>query len=473
MTVEYDLVVLGGGTGGYVAAIRASQLGMKVAIVENEKLGGTCLHKGCIPTKALLRSAEVYRQTKDAEKYGVNCHGITLNYYGINNRKNDIIQTLHNGIGQLMKKNHIDIYQGYGRILGPSIFSPVAGTISIEHSDGRENTMLVPKNVLIATGSQPKNIPEVTRDGTYIIDSDDAIELETLPSSIIIVGAGVIGIEWTSMLTDFGVQVTVVEMGERVLMGQDKEISITIEKELSKRGVTFIKEANLLPSSIKITDGVTIDIDVAGNKETLHADKLLVSIGRVANTQNIGLDNTDISLNNGFIDVNQYYQTKESHIYAVGDVIGGLQLAHVAASEGIVAVEHMANESTTPIDPYHVPICVYSFPEIARIGLTEEEAKEQGFDVKVGKFPFKGIGKALVYGETTGFVKVIADEDTNDVLGIHMIGPQVTELISEASLAKLLDATPWELSQSIRPHPALSEVIGEAALATFGKQING
>jgi len=398
---------------------------------------------------------------------------ISLNFTKVQERKTNIINTLYQGVQGLMKKGKIDIYNGFGRILGPSIFSPVAGTISVEYESGDENTMIVPKNVLIATGSRPRKLGDVEFDGNYVLSSDDALEMEVLPSSIIIVGGGVIGIEWASMLADFGVNVTVVEYLEHILPTEDLDISKEVERLLKKKGITFVKGAKVLPETFSKDGGVTVDVEIKGEKKTYKADKMLVSIGRVANTTNIGLENTDIVVEKGVIKTNEHYQTKEAHIYAIGDVIGGMQLAHVASHEGIVAVEAIANETPLPIDYNNVPSCIYSNPEVASVGLTESEAKELGLDIKIGKFPFKAIGKALVYGESDGFVKIIADKKTEDLLGVHMVGPNVTDMISEASLAKILDATPWEISESIHPHPSLSEIMGEAALAVEGIQIHG
>lgn len=472
MTKNYDLVILGGGTGGYVAAIRASQLGMQVAIVEKGQLGGTCLHQGCIPSKALLRSAEIYRQTKSAGEFGIETNEISLNFLKVQERKNDIVSKLHQGVQGLMKKSKIDVFEGYGRILGPSIFSPMPGTISIEHTDGAENTMIVPKNIIIATGSKPKALPNVNIDGEYILTSDDALEMETLPKSMTIIGGGVIGIEWASMLADFGVDVTVVEYFEQILPNSDLSIAKELEKQLKNKGIHIITNGKVLSTSRDQENGVTVEVEINGKNEQLNSEKVLVSVGREANRTDIGIENTGIVIKDDFIQVNENYQTKESHIYAIGDVIGGMQLAHVASHEGIVAVEHMAGENPLPIQSENIPTCVYSHPEVASIGLTEKQAKEQGLDINIGQFPFQAIGKALVYGESNGFVKIIADKQTEDILGIHMIGPHVTDMISEAGLAKVLDATPWEMSLNVYPHPSLSEVIGEAALAVDGKQIH-
>ncbi|MED1543323.1 dihydrolipoyl dehydrogenase [Bacillus inaquosorum] len=473
MATEYDVVILGGGTGGYVAAIRAAQLGLKTAVVEKEKLGGTCLHKGCIPSKALLRSAEVYRTAREANQFGVETEGVSLNFEKVQQRKQAVVDKLAAGVNHLMKKGKIDVYNGYGRILGPSIFSPMPGTISVERGNGEENDMLIPKQVIIATGSRPRMLPGLEADGKHVLTSDEALQMEELPKSIIIVGGGVIGIEWASMLHDFGVKVTVIEYADRILPTEDQDISKEMESLLKKKGIQFVTGTKVLPDTMaKTSDDISIQAEKDGETVTYSAEKMLVSIGRQANIEGIGIENTDIVTENGVISVNENCQTKESHIYAIGDVIGGLQLAHVASHEGIIAVEHFAGLNPHPLDPTLVPKCIYSSPEAASVGLTEEEAKENGHNVKIGKFPFMAIGKALVYGESDGFVKIVADRDTDDILGVHMIGPHVTDMISEAGLAKVLDATPWEVGQTIHPHPTLSEAIGEAALAADGKAIH-
>ncbi|ALC81531.1 MULTISPECIES: dihydrolipoyl dehydrogenase [Bacillus] len=473
MATEYDLVIIGGGTGGYVAAIRASQLGLRVAIVEKEKLGGTCLHKGCIPSKALLRSAEVFRTTQQASDFGVeNTSGATLNFLKVQERKQAIVNQLFQGVKSLLKKGKIDIFEGTGRILGPSIFSPIPGTVSVELANGEENQMLIPKNVVIATGSRPKVLDGLEFDQHTVLSSDQALSLEELPASMLIIGGGVIGIEWASMLNDFGVKVTVVEYADRILPSEDESISKEMAKQLKNRGIELITGAKILPHTAIKTPGIKVDAEKDGEIFTFTADKALISVGRQANIEGIGLENTDIVIEQGYIKTNDLQQTKESHIYAIGDCIGGLQLAHVASHEGIIAVEHIAGEQPKPLDPLQVAKCIYSFPEAASIGLSEEEAKAKGFQVKIGKFPFQAVGKALVAGETDGFVKIVTDEKSDDILGVHMIGPHVTDMISEASLAKVLDATPWEIGQTIHPHPTLSEAIGEAAQAVYGKAIH-
>ncbi|ANC77798.1 MAG: dihydrolipoyl dehydrogenase [Bacillota bacterium] len=472
MSKDFDLVILGGGTGGYVAAIRAAQLGKTVAVVEKGKLGGTCLHRGCIPSKALLRSAEVYKTAKKAADFGVEIEGLGLNFSKMQERKQSIVNQLHMGVQSLMKKGKIEVYEGIGRILGPSIFSPMPGTISVEFNDGTENEILIPQNVIIATGSRPRSLPGLEIDGNLVMSSDEALEMESLPASIIIVGGGVIGIEWASMLNDLGVEVTVLEYADRIVPTEDEEISKEAARVLKKKGIKLVTSAKVLPDTLEKGEGVMISAEHKGETKQFSAEKMLVSVGRMANTEGIGLENTIIKVENGYIQTNEYFQTAESHIYAIGDVIGGLQLAHVASHEGITAVEHLSNLKPEPINYDNISKCIYSSPEMASVGLTEKQAKDQGFNVKVGKFPFKAIGKALVYGESDGFVKIVANKDTDDLLGVHMIGPHVTDMISEAGLAKVLDATPWEMAHTIHPHPSLSEVFGEAALAVEGKAIH-
>lgn len=469
---EFDLIVLGAGTGGYVAAIRASQLGMKVAVVERDKLGGTCLHRGCIPSKALLRSAEVYHTMSRGYEFGVEATELAINFAKMQERKQKIVDQLHKGIQHLMKKGNITVFQGEGRIMGPSIFSPQAGAVAVTRKDG-DSEILVPKFLLIATGSRPRTLPGLEADGEYVLTSDEALQLESLPQSILIVGGGVIGIEWASLLNDLGVDVEIIEFADRILPLEDIEISKEMTRLLKKRKIKIHTGAKVLPESIvKENSKVTIQAEKNGSPIQFQAEKLLVSVGRAANVENIGLNNTESKVERGVISVNEHFQTAESHIYAIGDVIGGLQLAHVASHEGIVAVEHMAGLKPHPLNYSQVPKVTYSRPEVASVGFHEQEAKEKGYQVKTGVFPFRAIGKALIFGEVDGFVKLVVDEQTDDLLGVHMIGPHVSDLIAEGALARVLDATPWEISHTIHPHPTLSEIMGEAALAVEGKAIH-
>ncbi|KJD44023.1 dihydrolipoyl dehydrogenase [Paenibacillus terrae] len=471
MTIHCDVAILGGGTGGYVAAIRAAQLGKEVVIIEKDKLGGTCLHRGCIPSKALLRSAEVYATIKESAQYGIETLGAQLVFPKVQERKEAVVEQLHQGVQFLMRKNKITVLSGKGRVIGPSIFSPKSGAVAVELEDGEMET-IVPAHLIIATGSRPRVLPGLEPDGEFILSSDEALTMEELPASLIIVGGGVIGVEWASMLNDFGVEVTVVEAANRLIPTEDEDVSREMQRLLTKRGVKVLTGSQVLAETYgKDEEGVQIDVQKGDETETISASKLLISVGRQANVENIGLENTDIRVERGFISVNEHLQTNEPHIYAIGDCIGGLQLAHAASHEGLLAVHHLAGEVVHSVPNHLIPRCIYTRPEAASVGLTEQEARERGHQVKTGKFPFQAIGKSLVYGSRDGFVKVIADEKTNDILGVHMIGTHVTDLISEAALAQLLDATPWEVGQLAHPHPTLSEILGEAMLAVDGQAI--
>jgi dihydrolipoamide dehydrogenase len=473
MSKQYDVVVLGGGPGGYTAAIRAAQLGRTVALVEKDKLGGTCLHRGCIPSKALLRSAEVYALARTSAGFGVETGGVTLDFGKVQARKRQIVEQLHKGVQSLMKKNKIDVYIGSGRVTGPSIFSPRSGAVAVELASG-EAELLVGDRLIIAAGSRPRLLPGLEADGEYVLTSDEALEMEELPKSILIIGGGVIGVEWASMLNDFGVGVTILEYENRLLPQEDKDLSRELERLFRKRGIKAVTGAKVIPETVAAeSGGMTLEAEVGGKRETFRAEKVLVAVGRVPNGDGLGLENTNVQVERGAIRVNAHFQTKEPHIYAIGDVIGGPQLAHAASSQAIAAVEHALGLDAEPPVPEWIPRCIYSRPEVAAIGLSETSAKERGHDVKTGTFSFKALGKALVLGETDGFVKVVADKRTGDLLGVHMIGPHVTDMIGEAALARLLDAVPWEVGRAIHPHPTLSEALAEAMLAVDGRAVNG
>ncbi|MDF2814024.1 MAG: lpdA [Paenibacillus sp.] len=491
MTRTYDVVILGGGIGGYSAAIRAAQLGKTVAIVEKDKLGGTCLHRGCIPSKALLRSAELYGTMKRSEEFGIAAESVTLRFDKVQERKQAVVEQLYKGLQFLIKKNKIDLIIGNGRVIGPSIFSPRSGAVAVELADGEAET-LVSTNLIVATGSSPRMLSGLQPDGKRIFTSEEALELVELPQSIIIIGGGVIGVEWASMLSDFGVKVTIVEAGQHLVSSEDEEVSRELERLFKKRGIKVLTSSSVHTDRTEVSEhGVSLPVRVKEKDELLEADAVLVSIGRQGNTGNMGFENTDVRVENGFIKVNHQMQTTESHIYAIGDVNGGMQLAHVAAHEGVLAAEHIAGvsgaagSSTTAgaaaglgkpssavYGAHLVPRCIYGRPEIASVGWTEKQAREKGFEVKIGKFSFKALGKAVVLGETDGFVKVVADAKTDDLLGVHIIGPHATDSIGEAAVAQLLDAAHWEVGRTIHAHPTLSEAIGEAMLAIDGRSLS-
>lgn len=465
MTKTYDLVILGGGPGGYVAAIRAAQLGLSTAIVEKEQLGGTCLHQGCIPTKSLLRSAEVFQTVKESQSFGVLTTEPTVDFSLCLDRKNKVVEQLHKGIIHLMKKGKIDVYNGYGMILGASIFNPLSGSVSITYKDKEEVDIIIPKNLIIATGSKSKQLPNLPIHEN-IMTSNEALQMSSIPKSILIVGGGVIGMEWASLLNDFGTKVTIIEYASQILPTEDTEIAKELTRVMKKKGMKIVTNAKVIPEKMVVLDSGTIQVIVEekGIEQTYEAEKVLISVGRQANIEKIGIENTSIQEKNGFIDTNSFYQTNEKHIYAIGDCIDTLQLAHVASHEGVLAVEHIVGKQVEALNYTFVPRCVYTSTEVASVGLTEQQAKEKGYAIKVGKFSFKGIGKALVYGNTDGFVKMITDAKTNDLLGVHLIGPKVTEMISEAALAQVLNATAMEIASTIHPHPSISEAIHEAAL---------
>ncbi len=471
MPIEVDVAVIGGGPGGYTAAVKASQAGRSVAIIEKDKLGGTCLHRGCIPSKSLLRSAEVYATVRAAEAYGVRVpSGETgVDWPAVLSRKTGIVEQLHKGLQALMKQHRVQVLQGSGRIVGPNIFSPRSGSIYVELDNGETETV-VPKHVVIATGSRPRRLPGLPYDGRTIVTSDEAFGWEKLPASVAIVGGGVIGVEWASMLSDFGSEVTIVEAADRLVPGEDKDVSAELAKALKKRGVNILTGASLRIESVNV-EGGGVRAEVAAGDKTIPvaAERMLVSVGREGNVDQLGLENTGVTADKGFIVVNpKTLQTGESHIYAIGDCIGGVQLAHAAMHEASVAVAHLLGDRTPRAADRDIPRCIYSRPEAASIGWTEADAKANGYDVKSAKIPLRILGKALVYGESEGFAKVVADRESGDLLGVHLVGAHATDLIAEASLAKLLDAVPWEIGRAIHPHPTLSEALQEVMLALDG-----
>ncbi len=470
MSNNFDVVVLGGGTGGYVAAIRGAQLGLKVALVEKDKVGGTCLHKGCIPTKAYLRSSEMYHHFKHSKEFGIKAEGVELEFDGVFARKEKIVGNLHKGVQGLLKKNGVTVFQGTGALVPPSIFSP-NGLVSVMVNDQQE--LLEFGKVIIATGSRPKTMG-IKVDGHHVMTSDEALARETLPKSVIIIGGGVIGMEWASLYNDFGIPVTVLEFLPRILPTEDEEVAAELHKLMGRRKVQIVTGAAVLPESVTIDgDQVTLQAKVGDEVKSFTAEAVLLSVGREPVTKGFGLENREKVTfgKGGFIEVDGFGQTGDPGIYAIGDVAGG-GLAHVASHQGIIAMEHIKGIETHEFEMHKVSRCVYTRPEVASVGYTEAQAREMGYELKVGKFTWRGIGKAMVHGSIDGFAKIIADAKTGDLLGVHLIGPEVTNLISEAGLAMVLNASAWEIGQTIHPHPSLSEILGEAALAVDGRAIH-
>lgn len=469
--VNFDVAVLGGGTGGYVAAIRGAQLGLKVALVERDKVGGTCLHRGCIPSKAYLRSAEILHTMKRSHEFGIRSEGVALDFAAVYARKERIVSNLHKGVQGLLKKNGVQVFYGQGALVPPSIFSP-NGLLSVVTPEEQQE-LLEPEKVMIATGSRPKQMG-IPIDGHHTMTTDEALAREELPASVIIIGGGVIGMEWASLYRDFGVTVTVLESAPRILPTEEEEVALELAKLMRRRQVEIITGAAVHADSVRVEGAeVSLTAEVGDQVRRFAAEAILVATGRDPNTTGFGLENREklTYTEGGFIVVDGYGQTGDPSLFAIGDVAGG-GLAHVAAYQGIIAMERIAGLNPAPFEVHKVARCIYTRPEVAAVGYTEAQARALGHEVKVGHFPFRPIGKAQVFGEIDGFVKLVADARTGDLLGVHMIGPEVTNSISEAGLALFLNASAWEIGQMIHPHPTLSEILGEAALAIDGRAIH-
>lgn len=462
----YDVVVLGGGTGGYVAAIRAAQLGLKTALVDAEKVGGTCLHRGCIPTKALLQTAELLHTYSHKADFGLAGGEVTLDYPKTLAKKDKVVTQLWKGVQFLLKKNNVTVYQGWGRLVSPQ-------QIQVE-LPGQDAVVLSARDIVVATGSVPRELPGLPFDGTRIISSDHVLQRPDVPKSILILGGGAIGVEFASMYNDFGADVTLVEMLPHILPQDDEEVAAELAKLLIRRGVKVLAGTKFDIGSVSVSDGgVTATVEKAdGTKETVSGEVLLVAVGRKAVTENIGLEAVGVLVERGFITVDQHYRTNVPHVFAIGDVNGGYLLAHVAAHEGMIAMETIAGKDPELLDPHRVPRVTYSRPEVASVGLTQKEAEAQGYATKVGIFPFRANGKSLILGEAEGMVKLVADQKTDALLGAHIVGPHASDLINEMALAKFLEATAWEVAESVHAHPTVSEVLHEAALAVDGLAIH-
>lgn len=464
---EYDVVVIGSGPGGYVAAIRAGQLGLKTAIVEREpteRLGGTCLLRGCIPTKAMLHTADLVEEARRAEEFGVTLGKAEVDMEKMAKYRASIVQKNAGGVKYLMKKNKVDVFAGHGRIAGKN-------KISVEEKDGKTTTLQT-RHCVLATGSACLHLPFIKMDHKRVIDSDDLLSMTEIPEHLVVIGAGAVGSEFASVFLRYGSKVTIIEMLERLLPIEDRAVSAEVEKSFKKQGMQVLTSSKV--TEVKSgKDGVQIVVENDAGSQTIKASHLLVATGRRAVTDDCGIDRTQIELKaRGFVPVSEYMQTSEPWVYAIGDIVDTPALAHLASHEAILAVDHLAGQPARPINYDHVPNCTYTSPEVASVGLTEEKARERGYDVKVGVFPFSAIGKAGILGHSEGFVKIVGETKYDELLGLHIVGPRATELIAEGVVALEMESTVAELVHAIHPHPTLSEAIGEAAHAYFDAPIH-
>jgi len=454
--LDFDVVILGGGMGGYPAAIRASQLGLKVALVESDKLGGTCLHIGCIPTKALLESSELYhRVATRGSEFGLKAEVVGYDYPRIAERRDAVVNQLYKGVQYLMKKNKIEVVEGKGRLRDRNTIEVGAKQVK-------------GKNLIVATGSVVKTLPGLELDGQFVISSDHAVLSNSAPESICIIGAGAVGVEFATFYNQLGVKVTLLEALDRLVPLEDEDVSKELLTAFKKAGIDC-RLGVKVSGAKKARGGVSVDTD----QGEVWANQLLVAVGRAAVSKELGLEQAGVQLQpNGFIKVDEWMRTSVDSIHAIGDVVGGYLLAHAASHEGIVAAEDIAGQRLAPMEQTLITRCTYSHPQVASVGLTEKQAKESGHEVKVGKFPFSAIGRAQIHGETAGFVKIVADAKSGQLLGTHIVGAEATELIAEPALTQLFQGDAWELGRNIHPHPTLSEAVMEAAMAVDGHAIH-
>jgi dihydrolipoamide dehydrogenase len=466
--IIYDVAIIGSGPAGYTAAIRAGQLGLKAALIEKDnQLGGTCLHVGCIPTKALLFNAEVYDHVKEGSELGLeNTAGVTLNWGAVQKRKQGIVDKHTKGLSFLMRKNKVDVIRGYGKLTGPA-----SGGIHTVALEGSEQKSLKAKNVLLSSGSVARMLPGMKPD-EQILTNIEVLSLDKIPKSLIVIGSGAVGVEFASIYKSFGADVTILEMLPRYVPVEDEEISKELMRVYRKRGINGFVNAKV-ETVEKCKNGVCVTFTADGKQQKLEAEKVLVAVGRAPVTDKVGIDKTKIEVERGFVKVDGFMRTAEPAIYAAGDIVAGFpQLAHSGFAEGIVAVTHMAGKPVKQINPLRIPNCTYCHPEIGSVGLTEAKAKEKGYEVKVGKFPFTANSRASIVGQHEGFVKIVTDAKYGEILGVHIIGPSATELIAEAVVALETECTAEELANIIHAHPTLSEAMLDAANAVFGMAIN-
>ena len=466
MAAQYDIAVLGGGPGGYVAAIRAAQLGFKTVVIDKDNLGGICLNWGCIPTKSLLKNDEFYDNIKNhAADFGLKVQGLEFDFTQIIKRSRGIADRMAKNVELLIKKNKIDRIRGFGKLISNT-------AIEISDTDGKKISTISADKIIIATGARPKLIPSIPVDKKMIITSSEAMNLPEQPKELIVIGAGAIGVEFAYFYSTLGTKVTIVEMLENILPLEDKEVSALLEKSFKKRGIEIFTKTVVEKAEIK-GDNIFVTLTVNGEKKELSADKVLSAIGVTGNVEGFGLEELGVELFKNHIKVNKSnYETNVKGLYAIGDVIGPPWLAHVASHEGIHCVEKIKGLEIPDIDYNSIPGCTYCQPQVASIGLTEEKAKEAGYELKIGKFPFMASGKAFAIGEREGFVKFIFDAKYGEILGVHIIGPEATELIAEAGLAKSLEATGESIIKTVHAHPTLAETLMEASAAAYGEAIH-
>ena len=460
---EFDVAIIGSGPGGYVAAIRAGMLGLQTALIEKDPfLGGTCLHRGCIPTKALLHTAELFDEIRTSGEQGIIVQGATLDIAKVHARKQAIVDKLAKGVAFLVRKRKVEAFTGLGSFVD-------ARTIRIEGDKGAETIRA--KNVIIATGSVPAYLPHIKPDGKAVVDSDMVLRMEEIPESMAVIGSGAVGTEFASVFQSFGSKVHLIELLPRLLPIEDEECSQQLERSLKSRGMacyTGTEVTEVKPAA----GGVALSLKKGDGISSLNVAKVLIATGRRPVLEGLKHEAAGVGMNGRFVAVDEYMRTNVPGVYAIGDVIATPALAHVASREGIVAVDHIAGKHVQPIDYLTVPNCTYSHPEVASVGLTERAAREQGYDVAVGKFPFSALGKAMILGDTSGFVKIVADKRYDEVLGVHIIGPRATELIAEGVLGRKLETTVEEIANTVHAHPTLAEAMLEAAHGVYGEAIH-
>jgi len=463
MKMNYDIIVIGSGPGGYVTAIRASQLGMKTAIVERESLGGICLNWGCIPTKALLKSAQVFEYLQHAKDYGINVKEATADFDAVIKRSREVANGMSNGIQYLMKKNKIDVITGNAKI--------AAGKQVVVTNETGSTTYTAGKAVILATGARSRELPNLPQDGEKVIGYRQAMTLAKQPKKLVVVGSGAIGVEFAYFYNAMGTEVTIVEYMPNIVPVEDEEVSKQLEKSFKKSGIKIMTEASVESVDTK-GKGCIVTVKTAKGEEKIECDVVLSAVGIQANIEGLGLEEVGIIQDKGKVLVNEYYQTNIPGYYAIGDLVPGQALAHVASAEGIICVEQIAGHHPVPLDYGNIPGCTYCSPEVASVGMTEKAAKEKGMDIKVGKFPFSASGKASAAGAKDGFVKLIFDAKYGELLGAHMIGANVTEMIAEIVAIRKLETTGMDLIKTVHPHPTMSEAIMEAAAAAYGEVIH-